>query len=324
MSRLCLYYRPLPEVDRWVAGDRFVRPILRRLLRGRPRMGGVDKVFHNLCLGLDRLGYHYEVNLPFHQLRPDDYVGVLGRGRLCLEGYQAPNPIVAGIGLMTHPSEWPTLCQEFPVHVYLQHSEWANNLYVPYYGKDRCKIWPVGIDTEFWNSDIYISKTVDVLLYNKVMWRKEERERSFVTPIRQHLTELGFTVEEIRYGSYSPAQYFSALLRSRAMIFLCEHESQGLAYQEALSTGVPILAWDQGWCLDPNRFAWGKPHIPATSVPYWDERCGMKFKDLEDFQHTFPQFWEQVKQRNFRPREYILENLTLEQCAVDYTELLKA
>src|SRR6266481_7244690 len=120
MGRLCLYFRREPERDRWLRGDRFARPLARRLLRGKARLGGLDKVFINLCLGLDRLAIDYEVNLPFAQLRPDDRVGVIGRGRWALQGYDRTNRIVAGIGLMTHPSEWPTLCEDYSAVGHLQ------------------------------------------------------------------------------------------------------------------------------------------------------------------------------------------------------------
>jgi hypothetical protein len=52
MSRFCLYYTREPEKDRWIFGDRYIRPLVRRLLRGKPRPSGVDRVFINLCLGL--------------------------------------------------------------------------------------------------------------------------------------------------------------------------------------------------------------------------------------------------------------------------------
>ena len=111
--------------------------------------GGIEPGFMNLRLGLDRWVFNAPVNVPFSNLRPTDRVGVLGRGRQCLEGYRASNPIVAGIGLMTHPSEWPDLCDQYPVVRYLQHSKWANDVYRPYYD-DRCTIWPVGINTDEW------------------------------------------------------------------------------------------------------------------------------------------------------------------------------
>lgn len=142
MSRICLYFSALPERDRWVRGDRFVRPYIRRLIRGKPRPGGVEKVFINLCLGLDHLRIPFTVNLPFSELAADDRIGVIGRGREALARYDRPNPIVAGVAMMNHPSEWPNFCDEYPIAAYLQHSAWATDVYRPYFG-DRCRIWPV-------------------------------------------------------------------------------------------------------------------------------------------------------------------------------------
>lgn len=322
--RVCLYYRLPPESNRWLPGDRWVRPIVRRLLRGKPRPGGVDKVFINLCLGLDRLNVTYEVNLPFHKLRPNDLVGVLGRGRHCLDGYAQSNPIVAGIGLMTHPSEWPSLCHDYPVVRYLQHSAWANEVYRPYFG-DRCATWPVGIDTDEWQPSVNsCDRRVDFLVYDKIMWDYLRVAAELKDPILHELRRRKLTFEIIRYGAYTPDEFRQALQRCRAIIFLCEHESQGIAYLEALSTGVPILAWDQGWCLDPNRFRWGQPQIPASSVPFFDDRCGEKFTDASDFPKRLDDFWQKLNHNTFRPRDYVLESLTLEKCARHFLELLES
>lgn len=319
MSRLCLYYVPEPGKDRWIPGDRFFRPLIRRLVRGPGRPGGLDKVFINLCLGLDQLGTEYVVNLPFRQVKPSDRVGVLGRGRHCLDGYRQPNLVVAGIGLMTHPSEWPTLCDDYPVVRYLQHSAWANDVYKPYFGL-RCEIWPVGIDTDRWHPRTE-PKTVDFLIYDKIRWDHEQRSVELLRPIERSLVARGLAFETIRYGAYRPDGFREALARSRAMIFLCEHESQGIAYQECLASGVPILAWDQGWCLDPNRFHWGQPEIPATSVPCWDDRCGVKFRGPVDFEAKLDEFLNKLNQPCFAPRDYMVENLTLKRCAQHFLEI---
>ena len=323
MSRICLYFIREPERDRWILGDRYIRPFVRRLVRGKPRVGGVERVFVNLCLGLDKLGIKYEVNLPFNQLKNSDKVGILGRGLNCLNEYDRPNPIVAGIGLMTHPSQWATLCEDYPVVKYLQHSEWANNVYKPYFGDDRCGIWAVGIDTDKWQPTGG-QKTIDFLIYNKIMWDYENTSQDLLVPIKQLLSQRSLTFQELRYGSYKPEEYQSALSNCRGMIFLCEHESQGIAYQECLSSDVPILAWDQGECLDPNRFAWGSPYIPATSVPYWDDRCGVKFQGIHDFSSQLDAFLDKLKSKKFSPRDYILENLTLEKCAQNFIEILNS
>lgn len=320
-SRICLYYRVEPERDRWIPGDRFVRPLVRRIVRGKRRLGGVEKVFTNLCLGLDRLRVPYEVNLPFHKLQEGDRVGVLGRGRFSLVGYDRPNPIVAGIGLMTHPSEWPSLCEEYPVIKYLQHSEWATSVYRPYFG-EKCATWPVGIDTEKWQPT-NTPKEFDFLIYDKIYWARAERERELLKPIEERLSRRGLKVTRIRYGDYQPRQLLNILQRSRAMLFLSSHESQGLACQECLATNVPVLAWDQGFCLDPNRVQWGAPVIPASSVPYFDSRCGEKFKDLDEFDCKLDLFLDCLRTDGFRPRDYILENLRLEKCSADFLKFFE-
>jgi hypothetical protein len=102
------------------------------------------------------------------------------------------------------------------------------------------------------------------------------------------------------------------------MVFLCEYESQGLAYQECLSCGVPVLAWDQGHWLDPNRFAWGQPDIPATSVPYFDGRCGERFARPEEFDDKLSTFLARIEASTYSPREFVLENLTLKGSAKQF------
>jgi len=320
MSRICLYYRPEPERDRWLPGDRYVRPLVRRIIRGRPRPGGVDKVFSNLCLGLNRLRVPYVVNLPFNELRPADRVGVLGRGRHSLAGYDRTNPIVAGIGLMTHPSEWPTLCDDYPIAFYLQHSEWTNNVYRPYFG-DKCRIWPVGIDTNAWRPSASGRKSYDVLIYDKILWW-DRQVPQLPDAVRDRLAAQKLTFRYLRYGDYDERQYKQDLDECRAMIFLCEHESQGLACLECLASDVPVLAWDQGWWLDPIRLASGQADIPATSVPYFDDRCGLRFRDIDDFPDKLARFLDLQRSCGFAPRAYVKKNLTVEKCSAAFVDLL--
>jgi hypothetical protein len=319
---LVLVYKTPPETDRWVAGDRWVRPLVRRVIRGPRIPSGIDKVFLNLAAGLKELRIPFRVNPRWSDIRPHDRVGVLGRDRACLEGYELPNPIVAGVALMTHPSEWPDLCQKYPVHKYIQHCEWAIDLYRPYFGAERCAIWPVGIDTAAWSPGPAAAKTVDFLLYDKVRWNHDGYDQTLIEPVRTALRNAGCTFEEIRYGAYRPEDYALALTRCRALLFLCEHESQGIAYQEAMSAGLPVLAWDPGEWLDPARMKWGTPHVPATSVPYFDARCGERFPDAAAFPEILGLFLERLRSGGYFPRDYMLENLTLAGCARRYVALL--
>ncbi len=321
MSRICLYFRDEPERDRWLPGDRHVRPAIRRIVRGKARADGLGKMFRNLCRGLDRLGLNYDVNLPFGRLRPDDRVGVLGRGRCVLDGYDRPNPIVAGIGLMTHPSEWPTFCDDYPVAAYLQPSQWARAIYEPYFC-DRCRVWPVGIDTEAWRPGPATGRNDCCLIYDKIMWDRDMMVPRLLHPIRAELSRRRLRTLELRYGAYDEKTYAAALRQASFMVFLCEHESQGIAYQECLSAGVPILAWDQGRYLDPNCTAWGQPDIAATSVPYFDARCGLRFRTIEEFAQRLDEFLDLARAGAFDPRQYVMENLRLEHCAAGFVDIL--
>jgi glycosyltransferase involved in cell wall biosynthesis len=317
-----LYFRIEPQKDRFIRGDRYLITLIKKLTR-RKKIGGVEKVFINLSKGFDQLKIEYDVNAPFKKIRPREPVVVLGNGKYALQGYTQTNPIIAGIGLMTHPDEWPDLFEQYPVANYLQHSEWAKNIYVPYYGADKCGLWAAGIDTAKWSPDADANKKVDLLVYNKIRWNNQSFDNELRLPLLEKLKRSGLSFHEITYGQYQETEYYNLLQQSKSMIFLCEHESQGFALCEALSMNVPVLAWDQGFWLDPNRFEWNERNpVPATSVPFFDSRCGMRFKDFEEFEKLFAVFWGKVKNEEFRPRGYIMENLTLEKSAQKMLEII--
>jgi hypothetical protein len=315
LEKIHLYFRTKPQKNRFIPGDKYVISVLKKLFL-KEKTSGVKKVFINLCEGFNELNVPFDINLPFKKIKPGEPVVVLGNGRYALEGYNKSNPIIAGIGLMTHPSEWPDLFKQYPVATYLQHSEWTRNIYAARYGTDKCGIWPAGIDTEKWSPAEQTEKKIDVLVYSKIMWDKQRTNEDLKAPIIKKLEQKGLSYREIIYGQYDENAFHDLLLQSRSMLFLCEHESQGFALCEALSMNVPVLAWDQGYWLDPNRFKWGEDElVPATSVPYFDERCGMRFKNLEAFDNLFERFWIKIGNKGFKPREYILENLTLKKSA---------
>jgi hypothetical protein len=133
--------------------------------------------------------------------------------------------------------------------------------------------------------------------------------------ISEFASRRNLVVESLVYGSYTEQEYGSLLGRSKGMIFPCEHESQGLAYQECLSSDVPILPWDQGQCLDPNRFAWGQPNIAATSMPYFDGRCGGRSVGVKDFDEKLSLFIEKIDASAYNPRDFVLENLSVKGCS---------
>ena len=64
---------------------------------------------------------------------------------------------------------------------------------------------------------------------------------------------------------------------------------------------------------------------PATAVPYFDERCGVKVREgasREEIHEAFTYFLE--NHDSFDPRAYIEENLTLEICAQKFLDILES
>ena len=319
---LNLFYEE-PDPDRWLPFDRYPRRVIRRLVRGRGRPGGQTLVFLNLRAGLDRIGVRYRVNDYAHARRnPHELACIIGRS-LVLDAFEWKNPIIAGAALSTHPIHDLSLPKRLPIKKILMPGPWLRDMCKQYWGS-VVEAWPVGIDTEFWQPTNVGQKTIDILLYDKVRWHHNAFEASLIEPIRTHLRKSRHSFVELRYGDYKQEEFHAALGKCKAMIFLCEHETQGLAYQQALSSGIPLMAWDRGgYWQDPYYFPQKVKFGPVTSVPYWDDRCGKKFTDVAQFIATWDAFWGAVQSNELQPRQFIVENLTLEKCARDYLDIVR-
>ena len=115
--------------------------------------------------------------------------------------------------------------------------------------------------------------------------------------------------------------YRHPTIHGDTIVFVCEHETQGLAYQEAMSSGVPVFAWDEGELVDPELRRYAPADLVVSSVPYFDERCGVRFRRA-DLEERFSAFWEALPA--FRPRDYVCEHLGFETAARRYLELYDA
>ena len=313
-----------PNPDRWFPFDRYPREIIRRIFRGKPRPGGVMMVALELMRGLDKIGVPYRFNdYKYIKAHPNELACVIGKPQLIFEKRIPNNPILFGAGIYSHPIECPDLFEKYPnVKKCLVPGEWMRQMFVPYYG-EKVLSWPVGIDTEKWITSAN-EKTLDVLVYDKIRWEHDHYNSVLLQPIIDYLEKNKLTYSVIKYGSYKQEVFLERLKVSKSMIFLCEHETQGLAYQQVLSCNVPIFAWERGgYWKDPAYYPDRVKYEPVSSVPYWDERCGMKFKDFEAFENRFDTFFEKVETNTFSPRKYILEKLTLEKCAEKYVEIVK-
>lgn len=317
MNRTELVFYIQPDPDRFLPFDRYPRSLIRRLVHGK-QMTGFRRRLDNLERGLRQMGVKFRVN-DFRALdrNPDQCIGLLGK-HFVLDTWHWHNPMVCGPAMLDHPKDRPDLFEKFNVKLYLVAGPWMMRMFEPYWG-DRVQMWPIGIDTDLWQDFSNQPKTMDFLIYEKFLWEAEANRLRILQPILEELRSRGHSWELLRAGTHNEAVYLSKLRRARNMIFLCEHETQGQAYQEALSCNVPVLAWNQGFWLDPKARQYEKESVPSSSVPYFSPECGSTFQSVDEFRPALDEFLACRHQ----PREYIVKNLSLSESARRYIGFLQ-
>jgi glycosyltransferase involved in cell wall biosynthesis len=318
---LNLFYEE-PNPDRWLPFDRYPRALLRRFVRGPQQPGGQMRVFLNLMVGLDRLGVPYRVNDYRHMSNnPGELACVVGKPHV-LEALPKGSPVLFGTSIYNHPIDDERVIGRHAIRQILVPSEWVKRMFSEVW-PDLITVWPVGIDTERWSPAPQVTKDVDVVVYDKVFRYRDKFEDTLIKPLLGELRRRGLVVEQLRYGSYREWQLHDLSRRARAMVYLSRHETQGIALQQMLASDVPVFAWDLGGSWQTLEYLLrGVRFSPVTSVPYWDDRCGVKFAGPEDMVPAFDKFWHGVKAGVFAPRQMILEKkLTLEASAQAYLAL---
>ena len=180
-------------------------------------------------------------------------------------------------------------------------SEWVKNKFITNFNlpEDKLAVWPVGIE-EF---DNIREVNYDCLIYFK------RRDQSELDAVKKFLVSNGLSYRIVEYGTYGE-DGFKQLVNSAKFCFLINGtESQGIAVQEIMSMGVPIIAWDIKEWLDQGEAY----RVPATSIPYWDERCGEVFFNIDALDMTFSKFYATLGQ--YDPKAFIKDNLSFE-CSV--------
>lgn len=292
-----------------------------RTLRGKQARTGFYTAFLSLVLSLRKAGYEVRVNdLAYAIKHPAHPIGVAGYPSILekLDRLNLPNPRIFGPGDFGPPDGVKGVSEDSRYKILTHPSQWFVDLYRPYCDPAKLAVMFVGIDTARWPSVRGHVKSNDVLIYDKIRWHRDVQVPAVLERVRRRLDQLGLSHTTLRYGAHNVAHFRAGLKASRTMIFLCEHETQGLAYQEALASDVPVLAWDERQFIDPGLAKFASGGLDVSSVPYFDERCGGRFR-IDQFEARFDSFWEQ--RDAFQPRAYVVETLSLETAAAKYMEL---
>lgn len=153
----------------------------------------------------------------------------------------------------------------------------------------------------------------------KVFVYMKHRDPFELAEIDDYLTKKNITYTLFDFGKgYKEEDYLAVLKESKYGIILGAYETQGFAIEEALSADVPLFVWDCRTMLQDYTSI--QKDILCTSVPYWDDRCGIKVYTLGQFELDFPRFLSKLS--TYEPRQYILENLSVGKCRERWNALI--
>ena len=264
---------------------------------------GPSKVLRNSMKGLDLIGYPYLVNGHWNSTRRlwiqtgRDAMAVLRKTRA--RTIVGPNTAVI-------PEDLDR--QNLQGAQYILAGPWAVDLWRSE-GFDSCPLvqWPVGIDTgEF--HPVNSMERRSVMVYHK------RRSLEELAAIHETLSRMGISHFTVPYGMYDEDEYRSLLSRALFVLWHGCSETQGIAMQEAMSCGVPLLVCDATTFADSRHPPLPYPErlmtYPVTSAPYFSPMCGVKVTRLDELEDAVTRTMDGL--REFTPRRYVLENLSLE------------
>lgn len=172
---------------------------------------------------------------------------------------------------------------------------------------------PFGVDTDKFINNKSIGERNQIMVYFK------NRKPSDLDLIIHFLKNKNLNYSIFSYDKrYVENDYIQYLQNSKFCIWIDAHESQGFALQEALSCDVPLLVWN----ITSMNQEYGQNHrdLKATTTSYWDNKCGELFYNIDEIEIVYNKFIQNIE--NYKPREFILENLSTDICENRFIEFI--
>lgn len=222
-------------------------------------------------------------------------------------------PVIYGPHFSVFPDHKLTFISN-PKYIYIQPSQWVVDLWKKFTSNLNMTAVPFGVNTDKFKPTNSIKDRYNTMIYVK---RRKPEELNLV---ENHLTRCNISYKIFNYlQRYNEEDFISYLKTCNCVIWLGAHESQGFALEEALSMDVPICVWN----VSSMNQEYGSHYddLYATCIPYWDERCGEFFTNSDDFIPTFKKFFDKLY--TYRPREFIMENLSMEVCEKKFLDTIQ-
>jgi FkbM family methyltransferase len=302
------------EIDQYLRQFRFVRVYTRMTSQGWGdafylRNGGARELTLRVVGGLHRknrwaLEHYRDMTVDFEP-RQTSYRLVYAPDRLIDTDMYPDKRFLLGPHCSVLPTpDYYQLKNTFRNTKYLTPSAWVRDLFL--HPRVPVEVVPFGIDTErFCPGETPVDRKNLVTVYFK------RRKRSELELVLVELEHLGLEYQVFDYlEGYREEDYLDHLQKSQFGVVVGAHESQGFAIQEALACDVPLLVWNVRTMSQEEGS--GYDDLPATTVPYWDGRCGELFYQSSELPTALQRLRSRLER--YRPREFVLENLSVACC----------
>jgi len=263
------------------------------------RVRGPKAVTSSLLRGLEKLQVGYLLN-HYSDFKKEDTVfvneNILAlRYAINLKKEGKIRRLVVGPNFVIYPNDQEAIMRSTEIDFLLFPCEWIKRYWVSIAPelKDKIVVWPAGVE----NHGEVLTKNRDlVLIYLKNC--PKDLFKSIIFQLEHN--KIKFRV--IRYGSFKQSKYFKLLEKSKAVIYLSNSETQGIAMLEAWEKDVPTLVWDRGF-VEFN----GEKFFGTSTSPYLSNETGDFFENEMEFKEKVLNFLNQLNKKT--PRKYVLDNL---------------
>ncbi|OUW38371.1 MAG: hypothetical protein CBD44_00985 [Flavobacteriaceae bacterium TMED184] len=181
--------------------------------------------------------------------------------------------------------------------------------------KDIIKVLPVGISS---SAEILKNKEEsksniqnDCLIYLK------GRKKTELDSILKALDSKNLSYEIFVYGKYNNSRMVNIAKASKFGIVWGRTESQGIGINELMSTNLPLFI------IDSSENYFNNQVYEGTSVPYWNDACGIKIDSIDYFDKNFSKFLIDVKSDKYQPYKLIIDQLSYEAMSKNLVNLFK-
>lgn len=167
--------------------------------------------------------------------------------------------------------------------------------------KEKVSCFPSGIIKK---SDVVKNKTYSQRKRNHCLVYFKKRDPKELSDLKNFLKLNNISYDVFEYGKYKNVNLINSAKIASFGIVIGTTESQGFGIQSLLANNLPLVVIDKNF----NEYQGYK--LSGTTVPYWDDSCGLKVGNLEEFKKQLGNFISKLDK--FSPVDMVIQELTYE------------